>query len=313
MEGDGDLDLAVSQLGGGASGYFVNHYSNPAHLASPFTQALPLPGNPAYLTLARPGSTDRAGPFSSAEILSGPVFPTVTIPFQLYDPALSRANPGADTAGRRIGTASYQYSLDGGGTWHPATGVASPITSTSRLGQEGTFQWNAQADAAISDDARFRITVVPLNQAGPVQRAAVSAISPAFRVRGTTCIWPVNPTIAAGKAQVLPGEAVRFEGSIAKGSGVMTFTWDFGDGATERGQVVQHVFDTTGQHLVRLTVNSEACPVSRFVATTVSLQVGYPRKVYLPALLNGSQNAASGVTWSGYWDSLDGNHAGAGR
>jgi hypothetical protein len=127
------------------------------------------------------------------------------------------------------------------------------VTQTSRLGQAGTFVWDAIADQAISDDARFRITVVPQNSAGPVQRAATSAISPPFRVRALTCLWPDGPSFSVNPTHPLPGQFVEFRGWVTEASGVLTYTWDFGDGTPPvTGQVVKHRFAADGTYTVKL-------------------------------------------------------------
>ncbi|MCD4739147.1 MAG: FG-GAP-like repeat-containing protein, partial [Anaerolineae bacterium] len=57
-DGDGDLDLAISQQQGGESGYYENTLVTPAHL--PDVTRAALSDNPPYVTLVRPGSTAAA-------------------------------------------------------------------------------------------------------------------------------------------------------------------------------------------------------------------------------------------------------------
>ncbi len=182
-----------------------------------------------------------------------------------------------------------------------------------RRGERATFLWDAVADEAISDNARFRVTVVHENAVGPVQRASTSASSPPFRVRGTSCVWPKLPTISVGNPTPVTGESVRFAGSVAESSGIVTFTWDFGDGTTGQGQVVYHAFQINKPHTVTMTARSEPCPIAKEVLATRSVLVGAgPPKVYLPfvaksaapgALITSSLSV-SGQTW--------GNEAGSG-
>jgi len=72
---------------------------------------------------------------------------------------------------------------------------------------------------------------------------------------------------------------------VAEGSGVMTFTWEFGDGGTDQGQVVYHAFEKGGPQGVTLTVHSEPCPLVKEVIATLSLDVG-PQgpRAYLPLI-----------------------------
>nr|MBA3534336.1 VCBS repeat-containing protein [Ardenticatenales bacterium] len=164
IDGDGDLDLAYSQDSKEAqSGYYLNSYVSPSHHEALYASTMPYANNPSYVTLGRPGSTDRAYFYSSPEILSGHTDPIITITYKVYDPDGSRSSAVADAMGDNLVTTFYEYSLDGGGMWEtasPALSSGQPLTETSRLGQEGVFLWDAQEDAAISDNARFRIRVV---------------------------------------------------------------------------------------------------------------------------------------------------------
>ncbi|MBN1139179.1 MAG: VCBS repeat-containing protein, partial [Anaerolineae bacterium] len=297
-DGDGDLDLAISSES--HIGIYNNNYVIPAHLTELFTPTMPLPNNPSYAAVERPGITDHAYFYSSADILSGPMQPTVTVHYELFDPDGTRQSPGSNEPGDIITRTLFEFSVDGGATWQPATpseasrGVLARwaatggdlVTTTCRLGQEATFVWDAVADAAISDDARFRISVIPYNPSGPVQRAMTSAVSPPFRIRGTSCIWPRDPAIAVSDPHPDPGESVSFEGSVAEASGILTFTWDFGDGSTAVGQVVEHAYGSDGIYAVRLTVRSEPCPIYKEVFANLAIPVGTGvPNIFLPVVV----------------------------
>lgn len=288
---DGDLDLAISQGGTGQNGVYANGYVMPAHLSEKLDKTAPLPNNPSYLSIQRPGETHDAFFFSSAEHVAGPTHYTVEVKFRLYDPDpggtrdSSRVSP--EQVGDKILGLMYEYSTDGGGSWHAATGTpAGAVMTTTRKGYETAFQWNAVTDAAVSDDARFRITVVQQNRNGPFQRARISAISPPFRVRGLTCFWPESPSIIFTPNPPELGSSVTFYGGISAGSGVLTFTWDFGDGSDpENGQVVKHTFTTLGTFDVRLVVTSEPCPMAKTVSTSAEIAVEGYVNFYLPIIL----------------------------
>lgn len=307
---DGDLDLAISQAGiGGRNGVYANTYVMPSHLPGIFTPTMPLPNNPSYLVITRPGETPAAYYHSSAELLAGPV---VTIQYRLHDPDGTRKVAASDSDGDQVVTTTYEYSLDGGGTWRPATFAAAdpytvpqspPYTSTTkRLGQERYFQWDVVEDEAISDSALFRITVGQLDQGGSTRRASASAVSPPFRVRATTCVWPEGPSIRYtwpppkpdDPDRPEPTKPVRFEGAVWKGEGVLTFGWDFGDGEVGQGQVMQHAYDQSGVYDIVMTVTSIPCPVARTVTATarITIGTGVP-SIYLPLILKSSASAAT--------------------
>ncbi len=299
VDGDGDPDLAISQRGNGANGIYINNYVKPAHQLENYVQAMPLPANPTYLSLVRPGHTPNANFYASPQILSGPTAPTVTVQYRLFDPDGSR-NPGiTDAAGDKAVRLDYEYSLDGGGAWYPATPASPVITPllTSRLGTLNTFQWAAQADRAISDNARFRVRVTPAQAVGPIYRSATAAVSPPFRVRGTTCLWPDSPSFFYIPAQPNPGDKVSFVGNVPKASGVLTFTWDFGDGATvQRGQLTSHTFSTFNIYTVTLTVAGEPCPINRDRTITKGVLIGgtlLTHKIYLPLVQSSLSTVAA--------------------
>jgi uncharacterized repeat protein (TIGR01451 family) len=297
---DGDLDLAVS--GDDGIGYYENTYVMPSHLDDDFARTMPLPNNPSYLFIARPhapggSAADDAYFFSSPERLGGlRQSGEVEIDYWLYDPDGTRASTASNEPGDEVISTTYEFSLDGGGTWHPAKPVAGwpgPVATTRRLGQPAVFSWAAADNAAISDDARFRITIVQGSQTGPIQRASVSAISPPFRVRATTCEWPEGPEISIEQTE--NPFKYRFVGSVSKGSGVLTFKWDFGDGNTKEGQAVWHTYDEIGDYQIRLEVTSEPCPRAKTVATTEKLSI-LPNKAYLPLAHVGYSTAAKAET-----------------
>lgn len=300
-DGDGDLDLAISS--GSESGVYENNYVLPAHL-NDFTEYMPLPRHPSYVSIERPGDADDAYFFSSAEFLAGPATPgTVDIHYTLFDPD---GDPIVQEE------TVYEFSEDGGGTWQQASPFSAPPWSgnTTRQGSNYTFVWDALGDGAGSDDARFRITIVHGKPTGPVQRASTRAVSPPFRVRATTCIWPAGPSIQRldplPPANPIVGDLTTYLGSVQEGSGTLNFTWDFGDGSpTVIAQLVNHRFTQADTYTVTLTVS--ACPnapqvVTRIVETVEEAITGGlggsrgPYSVHLPTVLKSGADVPAQVT-----------------
>ena len=289
-DGDGDLDLGQSQKGsGGSSGYYRNASISPSHLNNNFVPTLALPNNPSYAAVQRPGQTADGYLYSTSEILGGPAQPTVTVSYKLYDPDGSRGSSDLDATGDAIAKTFFEFSLDGGSTWKTASPAAEwpgAATVTSRLGQPATFIWDIVKDQAISDNARFRVRVVPAVPAGPVQRASTTAISPPFRVRGVTCGWPENPSFSVSPNPLPVNTTGTFLGIIGNGAGAVTFRWNFGDGSAEvLGQVAQHAYSTNGTFNVTLTVTGQPCPRNREVVAVKPVVVGtgvLPSPLYLP-------------------------------
>ena len=282
---DGYRDLAVSRSSG-VSGVYRN------------TSVLPwrLPNPPAYLSIARPGKTLDAYLYSSSELLPGyfdalplTVAPTVTVYYSAYN-----------SVGTPITNSVFEYSLDGGSTWATASAaisnaVSTALTQTTPAGRSGVFIWDAMADQAISDNALFRVRAADQTSTGPVQRAAVAAVSPPFRVRGLSCVWPTGLSIDYTPKTIAPFAAVRFVGILAESSSdVMTYTWNFDDGTSGNGKEVTHAFDLEGYYTVRLSAVSATCPTPQPLQAVRIVKVGNPLpplKTYLPLIAKNSASA----------------------
>jgi uncharacterized repeat protein (TIGR01451 family) len=295
---DGYLDLVTVQDDpGGQNGIYANTTIKPSHLTDLYTPTMLLPANPAYVYIYRPGDTPDAYFFSSAETVPPFSSPTVTVRYKLFDPDATRQAPGSIYAGDPVVNTIFEYSLDGGSTFLPATPATSTIiaTATSRMGSEAVFVWNALKDQAVSDNTRFRIRVAAQNRLGPVQRASTSAISPPFRVRPITCEWPGLPSFTYELVNSTP-RLYHFQGQIVSGSGSIALTWNFGDGATGEGLSTFHLYESDGAYRVVMTATGESCPVTRPVVTSTVVLVGlasYPNKAYLPLVLNVASGATS--------------------
>ena len=293
VDNDGDLDLAFSGRGNFTMIYY-NHLND--------TQRL-LPNQPARVVIERPGKTDMGYFYSvGQDVVSGATVPTVTIKYRIYD-----------SDGDGVVTTTFDYSLNGGTVWLPATPNYTPtdIVPSTLLGKPLTFQWDAQADQAMSDNALFRITTqslfgsdhTALYRYGATQRATSAGISPPFRVRGTTCLWPENPTftwynVTTGverPTNLTISDTVEFQARVATASRGLTFEWNFGAGTTPaKGQVIRRKFSPAMSYPITLRVTSEACPIAKSVTNnreTIFINGG--RLAYLPLLLRAAWNSST--------------------
>ncbi|RKZ66090.1 MAG: hypothetical protein DRQ48_11040, partial [Gammaproteobacteria bacterium] len=199
-DSDGDLDLA-------AGNDFQPHrvYEN-GFLNRPGG----LPESPASpVVKERPGllRTDTAFFFSAARYLSWPVYVDYLLVDEEEDPA------------RMIVAA---YSLVNGGPWYPATqapgGSGSEDLATLPEGHPHLFVWDNLADGVYrSDTVRFRITVpyqASTRVAGPIQRAAMKAVSPPFKVWAPAAadLWV---TTTDGQDEAIPGETITYTITVA--------------------------------------------------------------------------------------------------
>ncbi|MDX1610881.1 MAG: protein kinase, partial [Candidatus Thermoplasmatota archaeon] len=80
------------------------------------------------------------------------------------------------------------------------------------------------------------------------------------------------------------GDAYRFDARPSQDpdGGPLSYTWNFGDGTTNRGLLVTHVYERSGLYNVTLTVNDGSSTAS----TTKALEVNLPPK---PVILDQSQ------------------------
>ena len=166
-DGDADLDLAI----GNGSPTEPNRIYENGWLTVPGW----MPETPLHVVAAeRPGTTHSAFLHSTPERLASPVM----IPYLLRDEQ-------SDPAWKVV----PEYSLSGGGQWSPASeglgGDGTASLSASPDGVTHVFSWDAETDAACSESAVFRISVLwqaPNSVGGPLQRAKMPATTPPFRL-----------------------------------------------------------------------------------------------------------------------------------
>jgi heat shock protein HslJ len=113
---------------------------------------------------------------------------------------------------------------------------------------------------------------------------------------------PVTPptAIIEGPAQAQVGETVRFTGSASQAtdSPIAQYSWDFGDGTTAQGAVVEHIYARRGVYTARLTVVDERGVSS---STTTQLTITDPPQTSPTAVIEGPTRAFVGqeVTFQG--------------
>lgn len=184
IDNDGDLDLAVANEG------------QPNRVYRNVRDTQPSPAPIPIVALDQPGDLPAATGYAVAQRLTGP---TIDIPYRLIH---RDSLPVQQIIG--------QYSLDGGGHWHPAlaaTGTVTTSLATSPAGTPHTFTWDVPASGIIgqSDNVVFRLTAIPATRTPPGQiprpllYGQYAATTYPFRLRGSQVqvVGPQQPATDA--------------------------------------------------------------------------------------------------------------------
>lgn len=87
---------------------------------------------------------------------------------------------------------------------------------------------------------------------------------------------PIEGLTAGNDAPRMIDEPVSFEATVSHGSNVV-YLWDFGDGTTGEGRVVQHVYAASGDYTAKVTATNSVSMLESTTAVTVlalSLEAG---------------------------------------
>jgi hypothetical protein len=160
----------------------------------------------------------------------------------------------------------------------PVELAASVLPLTSTLPLEYLWTATGQPDSTHSGGVTDTIT---LSWETPGEKQITVTASNTFSqaVDSSSLIVeePVSGLQASSVQGSRPGLGVSFSAQTAAGSN-LEYLWDFGDGQTGSGSVVEHHYDTPGTYTVTLTVDNH---VSEVVET---LQVTVWGEVFLPLL-----------------------------
>ena len=175
VDNDGDLDLAVGNLGGPYVDGRNRLYRN-------FRDARPSPTPPPTVYLARPAPPPNANFYSTPEIW--------------YDPTISISYTLSHPESHPVKSIRAFYSLNGGGHWLPAvaTNTITQNLQTSPVGVSHAYTWDTFASGVFgqNDNVVFRIEAIPTitttqpnSIPGPYLYGVHAFQTFPFRVRGT--------------------------------------------------------------------------------------------------------------------------------
>ena len=143
---------------------------------------------------------------------------------------------------------------------------------------DGSTERGVNVSHSYQNAGTYQITLTVTDDGGltatathPVQVAQVANEPPVASIIGPVAAQVGQPVDLTGKDSVDPD------------GGIVEFRWDFGDGITERGKRVSHVYETTGSYQITLTVtdNEGATGVAHHM-----IEVGGPVKEPPIAMIN---------------------------
>ncbi len=140
----------------------------------------------------------------------------------------------------------YEWDFNGDGTYTWSS------TDGSKAIHEYTQVGQFLATARVTDDDGLTTTSQVQITIAPQQPVSVATASPTAGAVGIT--------------------SFSFDGSTSSvvGSTIVSYDWDFGDGTTDTGQTVNHVFNSVGVHEVSLEIRDQD---NGFDSTTVAVSV----------------------------------------
>ena len=201
--------------------------------------------------------------------------------------AAANRPPVAVAGGPYPGTAGIAVTFDGSGSSDPD---GDPLSFSWDFG-DGASGTGATASHTYAAAGTFTVTLT-VNDGHASSSATTSAlISPP----------PNRPPVAAagGPYSGTVGIAVSFDGTASSDpdGDPLTFSWDFGDGASGAGATASHTYAAQGTFTVTLTVNDGHASDSATASATISPPANRPPLAVVGGPYSGT--AGAGVSFDG--------------
>jgi PKD repeat protein len=161
------------------------------------------------------------------------------------------AVPQANAGGSRSAMVGDSISFDGSGS----SDTDGTIVSYAWSFGDGTSATGASATHAYAAPGSYLVTLTVTDNRGGRDEDSILVSVTAPPVPGNTA-----PYAEAGLPQsVRIGQAVTLDGSASTDSDgtIVSYAWDFGDGSTASGAVVQHTYAAAGSYVVTLIVTDD--------------------------------------------------------
>jgi PKD repeat protein len=181
-----------------------------------------------------------------------------------------------------------------------ASGSCAETDSSGSCTNKGTifsYTWNfgdgasatgKTATHTFTSASAFTVTLTVFNASG--LSASVSQTINATFISNPTAKFEFSPT------NPVVGQSINFDASESKaatGHQIVSYSWNFGDGATAGGTPVAHAFATAGTYNVTLTVTDDT-GLTATAASAVNVGTGNPTAVLTVNKTGGTDVFADG-------------------
>jgi len=172
-----------------------------------------------------------------------------------------------------------------------ALGTATQFTATISAGDAVSFTWGFGDGSPVAAGQ-----YVAHQYAGVGVYTAVVTVTNSFDTLNKTTVVVVQEGIggltAWNNGPVQVGQAALFSATISSGTAV-SYTWEFGDGSADDGQIATHMYQSPGIYTATVTARNLVGQLSAAIQIEIQSQ-GY--KIYLPSLMNGPGTSESSST-----------------
>jgi PKD repeat protein len=139
-------------------------------------------------------------------------------------------------------------------------GDTTTLTATVTSGTNVQYEWDFGDGITMTEQV-----VEHIYQATGTYTATVTATNGTSSASAPTTVTitdvPIEGLAAENNSPTLLGSTTTFTSTILSGSNV-SYTWDFGDGITMTGQVVEHIYQATGTYTATVTATNSLGPMS---------------------------------------------------
>ncbi|MCB0180751.1 MAG: PKD domain-containing protein, partial [Anaerolineae bacterium] len=198
-------------------------------------------------------------------------------------PAANQA-PNAVITGNTNGTTGQTLNFDGSGS----TDSDGTIVSFNWNFGDGTTGNGAKVSHVYNNAGSYKVTLTVTDNGSLTHSATIDV-----QIDAPT---PVPPqAIITGATGGLVGESLQFSGGNSTDSdgSIVSYAWDFGDGATDSGADVSHSYSASGSYTVKLTVTDNTNLTN---TATHQVQIDEPIQIQIPpeAIISGASTGVVG-------------------